>query len=1069
MKKNLLCLAMVLSFAAAVFPAETGKPFMSVYSAKETGGHYQNWAIIQDDRGVMYIGNGFGVQEFDGSTWRMIMSPNRSIARSFAKDGSGRIYVGCGAELGYLEADSRGDMQYVSLLDWIKAKDRAFTQVVSIKSTSDGVYFLSLEKLFRFQKQPKGNGKEGQPDAWTVKTWTSTGGFRLFWNNKSLFVAQSGIGLTRMENDALVPVPGSKEFADQSIPAILPFPGRPGAHLLVTRYTGLYLWENDKFSSFPTDVDEWLWMGIACGAVLPDGSFAFGTMAQGCYVVDADGALKLHLTQDSGLPSNTLSDAYLDRQKNLWLAGDGGIAILEYDSPLSRHIIPSGTTPTSMRKHKDVQYVACNNGFYFLDSDSQLQSVAGERENPQCFQLQQIGNDLFLTASLGIYQVDDKKVRKVVVPDDIRFGLTSLFPCRTNDRKIIAGLRNGACVFHYDPETPNRLAFQERIPGLHEFISGIVEPEPDVFWLSTYDEGVIRVKKKGRDFHGAAITRFGSEQNLPKGTATAFYVAGHLCVTTAQGVYRFDEGQQKFEPDPLFAGIRLGGNPAEGVIAEDAGGTIWVNLGRETVMLQKKAGGGYQLQKQPLSRFGDDLVNSIYPEPNGAVWFGVVNYAYRYLPQAEQAALQPGATLIRQVATTRGTPVYNGAWADRVLAARDLAFRANELHFEFAMPSYIDPKANEFQSKLGGFDKNWSDWGRESKRYYTNLPAGTYHFQVRARNIRGQESAPAGIVFSILAPWYQTWPAYLAYFLFTAFMVLGFVRLRTHSLHEKSKALEKLVKERTAEIQASNDDLRATQEKLVTQSKLAALGALTAGIAHEIKNPLNFVNNFAALSRELVYDLAQELAKKPVDKNAVSEILQTLQQNSDKIGEHGKRADSIVKSMLQHSRGKAGERQTTDINSMLEEDINLAYHGQRAQDNTFNITIETDLEPTIGKVDVVPQDISRVFLNVIANACYEAHRKKMASKGDFEPTLTVRSRSLADGVEVRVRDNGNGIPMAVRAKLFTPFFTTKPTGQGTGLGLSISHDIVVHGHGGQLSFESEEGRYTEFIIVLPRK
>jgi len=263
-------------------------------------------------------------------------------------------------------------------------------------------------------------------------------------------------------------------------------------------------------------------------------------------------------------------------------------------------------------------------------------------------------------------------------------------------------------------------------------------------------------------------------------------------------------------------------------------------------------------------------------------------------------------------------------------------------------------------------------------------------------------------------------------------------------------------------------NLKTTQEKLVTQSKLAALGALTAGIAHEIKNPLNFVNNFAELSGDLVKELREEMAKEPLDRSVVKDILLTLEQNSGKIKEHGKRADSIVKSMLQHSRGKAGERQLTDINAMLQEDINLAYHGMRAQDSSFNIKIETNMDPAIGKLDVVPQDISRVFLNIISNACYEAHRKKMERNDNFSPMLSVNSKNLDRHIEIRIRDNGNGIPNVIRDKLFTPFFTTKPTGQGTGLGLSISYDIVVHSHNGQITFESEEGEFAEFIIRLPK-
>jgi len=269
------------------------------------------------------------------------------------------------------------------------------------------------------------------------------------------------------------------------------------------------------------------------------------------------------------------------------------------------------------------------------------------------------------------------------------------------------------------------------------------------------------------------------------------------------------------------------------------------------------------------------------------------------------------------------------------------------------------------------------------------------------------------------------------------------------------------------------EELKTTQDKLVTQSKLAALGALTAGIAHEIKNPLNFINNFAVLIAELVVELrdvltAQMAEAAPARKAEVAELLDTLGQNSAKIIEHSKRADNIVKSMLQHSRGKAGEVQPTDINAMLEEDINLAYHGMRAQDSSFNVKFETDFDPSVGKLMVVPQDISRVFLNLISNGCYEVHSRKMEQNGDFMPLLSVRTRNLGKKVEIRIRDNGKGIPLAIRDKLFTPFFTTKPTGKGTGLGLSISYDIIVQQHGGQLFFESEEGQFAEFIILLPK-
>ncbi len=267
--------------------------------------------------------------------------------------------------------------------------------------------------------------------------------------------------------------------------------------------------------------------------------------------------------------------------------------------------------------------------------------------------------------------------------------------------------------------------------------------------------------------------------------------------------------------------------------------------------------------------------------------------------------------------------------------------------------------------------------------------------------------------------------------------------------------------------------LKSAQEQLVVQEKLASLGALTAGIAHEIKNPLNFVNNFAELSVELTAELREELEKlksgAAPDLENIDALLTSLAGNAKKINEHGRRADGIVRSMLLHSRGQAGERQPTDINAMLDEYTNLAYHGMRAQDSTFNITIQRDFAPGLGYIDAIPQDLSRVFLNILNNACYAAHEKAGKSAAGFSPTLLVRTVNLGDSIEVRIRDNGMGIPPEVRDKIFNPFFTTKPTGQGTGLGLSISHDIVVQEHRGHLEVESEPGQFTEFIVRLPRQ
>ena len=280
------------------------------------------------------------------------------------------------------------------------------------------------------------------------------------------------------------------------------------------------------------------------------------------------------------------------------------------------------------------------------------------------------------------------------------------------------------------------------------------------------------------------------------------------------------------------------------------------------------------------------------------------------------------------------------------------------------------------------------------------------------------------------------------------------------------------VEARTRELGKSLEDLRTAQDRLVQTEKLASLGQLTAGIAHEIKNPLNFVNNFSAISVELIDELRQALAGANLDnklRKEISAIADTLQGNLDKVVRHGKRADAIVKNMLLHSRQSSGERRSIDINTLVEESLNLAYHGARAEKQGFNITLERSFDPAAGEVDLFPQEITRVLLNLISNGFYAAtKRKAQADDNRYEPTLAAATKNLGDSVEIRIRDNGTGIPSEVKEKMFNPFFTTKPVGEGTGLGLSISHDIIVKQHGGSIEVDTQPGEFTEFRIVLPR-
>jgi signal transduction histidine kinase len=280
------------------------------------------------------------------------------------------------------------------------------------------------------------------------------------------------------------------------------------------------------------------------------------------------------------------------------------------------------------------------------------------------------------------------------------------------------------------------------------------------------------------------------------------------------------------------------------------------------------------------------------------------------------------------------------------------------------------------------------------------------------------------------------------------------------------------VQARTRELSLSLDDLRAAQDRLIQTEKLASLGQLTAGIAHEIKNPLNFVNNFSTLSKELVDELGDALKPVALDdkkREEIDELTLLLKGNLEKVVQHGQRADSIVKNMLLHSREGSGERRSVDLNAIVEDSLNLAYHGARAENREFNLRLERSFDPAAGMVDLFPQEITRVLLNLISNAVYAVMKRKAETRDGYEPTLATATGDLGDRIEIRIRDNGNGIPQGVKEKIFNPFFTTKPPGEGTGLGLSLSYDIIVKQHSGSIEVDTQPGEFTEFRVILPRK
>ncbi|HLO81682.1 MAG TPA: ATP-binding protein [Chitinophagaceae bacterium] len=392
--------------------------------------------------------------------------------------------------------------------------------------------------------------------------------------------------------------------------------------------------------------------------------------------------------------------------------------------------------------------------------------------------------------------------------------------------------------------------------------------------------------------------------------------------------------------------------------------------------------------------------------------------------------------------------------------------------FSYSALSFLAPEKIMIKFRMKGYDRDWIVSKGDRRAVYTNLPPGDHVFEIMAANSDGLwTDVPKQFSFTVKPFFYQTnWFRALALLaLFGLIWII--VRWRTASTRERNTQLEKEVSKRTEELSRQKKELeqtlgslKSTQAQLIHAEKMASLGELTAGIAHEIQNPLNFVNNFAEINAELNTEGREAIGRK--DWENAEEILISMLENEQKILHHGKRADAIVKGMLQHSRTSSGLKEPTDINALVDEYLRLAYHGMSAKNDSFKASFKKDFDSTIEKINVMPQDIGRVLLNLFSNAFYAVWEKTKTSGPDYVPTVNVVTRKTNNGIEITVADNGKGIPQALKDKIFQPFFTTKPTGEGTGLGLSLSYDII-KAHGGNIRVESKEGAGTEFLVHLP--
>jgi signal transduction histidine kinase len=828
MKKILL----LIMFAGLLLPAasraqsntpnELGKPQLTAWLPKDYDAATQNWAIVQDDRGVLYFGNNSGILEYDGVSWRLIQLPDKNVCRSLAKDANGRIYAGGVGDFGYLTPDSLGQMDFVSLLGYVPEEARNFADVWKTHILGEKVYFNSVNYLFRWT--PSGASSSESITAGKIKIWKPEDTYhQSFVVNGVLYIREWGKGLLRMEGDSLKLVHGGEQFDNERIYVMLPFPdelslsdkgGISSTHkiLVGTRTQGMFLYDGHTFRPFKTEADEFLRQNSIYqpGAILPDGRLLLNTVSGGVVVLDSKGKLLQIIDRSSGLPDNSVYYVYSDpmRPKTQWLGLNRGIARVEAVGPFSYFDVDRGltSTVTKIRRHRGFLYAATNVGvFYFDHASATFRPI--DMPVDQSWDFVEIDGQLLAATNGGVFALKENQatfVRRSVNKD---FEANVFCRSRQDSQRVFAGLGDGLASLRMENGTWHD---EGRAPGLEYQIITLAETGEGMLWAGTSANGVLRIKfarHEGNIWEHAQVERFGPKQGLPDGGVYVYEVRGTPYFMTPENIFTFDAAGQRFVADSTFSVVSSRNDLESRFLKEDGQGRVWVVLGREPARGTPQPDGTYQWLKTPFRRFSDEIISSVYAEGNGVIWFCGATGLIRYDSNRDVNYAVDYPALVRRVSLGEDSLIFGGTLAATGGAVPAIAYANNNLRFDYSASSYEDASRLQFQTWLEGFDEHWSNWSNKTEKEYTNLPAGKYQFRVRARNVYEHVSREAAYAFSILPPWYGTWWAYFLYALLASGGIFAVVRVRTQKLHARGRELEAIVEKRTLEIRQQAGEL----------------------------------------------------------------------------------------------------------------------------------------------------------------------------------------------------------------------------------------------------------------------